>query len=497
MTRAALNRIVSSAAALGGNARAADRFLQKHVLLTADTRALMTGNGRTCFEAALHLLIRTCSSVAVQAPTEMHDWLIDLLAAHAEHPLASHRHLVQPDESLVVRHFDAVLHVGDEPAAHTHLTTIHSDGWIMRLASDAPPVPMTADKPNALGAIGAAAFGAAEVFKRLVEVRPERGPLHSRLEFSLWDYSTEPMENGAGLPEVLDLSILIAGLGAIGSAIAYVLKRLPATGIAWLVDPQQYGEENLGTSIALDQYGLTEDKVAFIGRYLGPQFESVPHPYDLRTAQSKYNASRTRPGTLLGALDKIPSRHDLQDFWPDLILDGALSASFACQVSRWRYGENTGCLRCQFVEPELDSVATAAAATGLARHRISDAHSPVNAADVAAAPEAHRERLTAAIGRPICSVVQEGMLEYLSGRKAAQRVAPSVPFVAVLSAVMVVGELIKQQIPSAPLLRDAFHFDVLFGPDTGMFLTNARRLGCKCSTSVGLIQRFREMLAER
>lgn len=495
MSRAALDRVISSAVALGANARAADRFLQKHVLLTGDARSLATANGRITFEAALHLLIRICSSVTIQVPGEASDWLTGLIAPLAEHPLAPHLNRFRDDQPLTFRRFDAVLHAGDQPAAHTNLTTIHSDGWVIRLASDAPPLPLTADKPNALGAIGAAAFGAAEVFKRLVEVRPERGPLHTCLQFSLLDYSCDPADTGPPLPERLAISILIAGLGAIGSSIAYIIRRLPAKGVVWLVDSQTYGEENLGTSIVLDQHGLTRDKVAFIARYLELQFECEPYPYELRTVQAKYNAAHTRPRILLGAVDKVPSRHDLQDYWPDLILDGALSESFACQVSRWRYGENAGCLRCQFVEPESDSLDIATAASGVARHRINDPNSFITAADVEATPEEYRERLTAAIGRAVCSVVQEATLEYLSGKKAAQPASPSVPFVAVLSALMVVGELIKHQLPAAPVLRDAFHFDALFGPEAGMVLKSARRPGCICSTGSAPIKRFRELIA--
>jgi hypothetical protein len=487
--RRALQRILSSAASLGTQALAADRFVDKRVLLTGDEAALATSNGRTCFEAALHLLIRTSTSVTVQVAERHIPWFADIRRGLEGHPLASHVHwrgfdLFSPEES-----FEAVLHVGASPAAHRNLTTVHSDGWVVRLASDAPPIPMTSEQTNVVAAVAAAALGTAEVFKRLVEVRSDRGPLHSRLQFSLWDYSDGETGLGAPLPERISLRVLIAGLGAIGSAIAYLLKRLPADGSLWLIDRQSYTAENLGTCIALDAEGLNRPKTWFLERYLSPQYQVKPLPGEVRAAMAAYTKCAARPPTLLGGLDNITARHDLQDFWPDMIVDGALGESFACQVSLWRWRGDGGCLRCQFVEPEVDSIAAVAAVTGLSRDRLAKPDSLITKDDVDAAPAKLRAALARSLGKPVCSVTSRAMIEQLTGKTA--RVAPSVPFVAVISAAMVVGELLKDRLPYAPVLRNRYQFDVLYGPQGGMVLNETRRPNCTCAAAALTLEKFR------
>jgi hypothetical protein len=489
----ALQRVVSSAVALGANAAAADRFLAKSVLLIADGPALASSNGRMCFDAALRLLIRTSSNVSVHVGADLHKWLIDLRHELERHSLGAHVRWCAADEILHREAFDAVLHVGSRTEAYDNLTSVHSDGWLIRLASAAPPIPMTFLQPNPLGAIAAAAFGAAEVFKRLVEVRSERGPLHARLEFSLWDYSEQGDSLGAPLPSRMEISALIAGLGAIGNAMAYILRELPAGGSLWVVDRQVYGPENLGTCIALDDEGLGKPKTAFATRYLEHQYRLTPLHGELRAGLPAYVAAPSRPRVMLGGLDNIPARHDLQDFWPDLLFDGALGESFACQVSRWRWGEDAGCLRCQFVETEFDSITALRLVTGLEAHRLADAGSLITSADVEAAPAELRPMLTAALGKPVCSVTSRAMMEKLSSKSA--RSAPSVPFVAVLSAAMVLGEYVKEVLGDAPVLRSRYQFDVLYGPQGGMVLAERRREECPCTANVGALERFRRGLA--
>jgi hypothetical protein len=202
-----------------------------------------------------------------------------------------------------------------------------------------------------------------------------------------------------------------------------------------------------------------------------------------------YTKCAARPPTLLGGLDNIAARHDLQDFWPDKLVDGALGESFACQVSLWRWKGDGGCLRCQFVEPDFDSIAAVAAATGLSRNRLAEPESLITKDDVDAAPAGLRAALASSVGKPVCSVTSRAMIEQLTGRSA--RVAPSVPFVAVMSAAMVVGELLKDHLPQSPVLRNRYQFDMLYGPQGGMVLTETRRPNCTCVAATHTLERFR------
>ena len=72
-----------------------------------------------------------------------------------------------------------------------------------------------------------------------------------------------------------------------------------------------------------------------------------------------------------------------------------------------------------------------------------DAEGIVTEADVDSAPAERQEWLRERIGQKVCSVVSEGVARQISMDEQRKGFAPSVPFVATMSACMVVGELVK------------------------------------------------------
>lgn len=56
---------------------------------------------------------------------------------------------------------------------------------------------------------------------------------------------------------------LLAGVGAIGNGVVYLLERLPMSGHLLIVDSQDYGPENLGTRIMIGPQDVGNSKALF------------------------------------------------------------------------------------------------------------------------------------------------------------------------------------------------------------------------------------------
>ncbi len=308
----------------------------------------------------------------------------------------------------------------------------------------------------------------------------------------LWSLRTDDDDIGPPLPARIDLSLLIAGLGAIGSAVTYLLKRLPARGLLWLLDNQRYELPNLGTCMALEGSGISELKARYAADYLGGAFETRVLAQTISDARVMYDGDPRRPMVAFGCFDNIDARHELQDLWPDLIVDAALSQTFACQISRWQWTAGGACLRCQFLKPAADGLAIAEEATGLSRERLLTPDAVITIQDIESAPQAKRDALRASLGKLACSVASEATIRALQERGSARSVAPSVPFVALLAATMQVAQLVRETM--APVLLKSgsrFQFDALWGPQGGLWIDDIQREDCLCHAARSALSRHR------
>jgi len=218
---------------------------------------------------------------------------------------------------------------------------------------------------------------------------------------------------------------------------------------------------------------------------------------ELGTFQSRLGTEIPYPRVILTGLDNIDARHQAQSLWPDLIIDGAIG-DFPCQVSCHKFGADQACLMCLFrrmAGPPSESVASIA--TGLSQLRVQNADDTVTENDVRAAPTERQEWLRRNVGRQICSVVQEGVADHISQEEQRKGFAPSVPFVACLSACMVVAELVKFTAGWTTCLETRYQFDALWGPALGSMLPQNKRSDCECVTRARNIATWRRTRASK
>jgi hypothetical protein len=119
-----------------------------------------------------------------------------------------------------------------------------SDGWIARLSRVGPVG--SCDSENPFGAATAACFGAANVFRAIFGSQLEDGRLDDEIRLSLLDLDPQAaVPTGGPLPTVDLGETHLVGIGAIGHAASWVLRRIPTLrGLLRLVDGEKYDDTN-------------------------------------------------------------------------------------------------------------------------------------------------------------------------------------------------------------------------------------------------------------
>lgn len=484
-----ISRPLAAAATLAHVAQDAGRFHTKRVLLGGDAQLLSTTNGACAFLAALRLLTRICSNVTVSLAPELSPFG-DVVAREARR-IAFGKPIVL-NSGADPREFDAVLLVANRAPADCPVTLISSNGWIARVSSTGGLADDEVHKFNPIAAWAAASLGVADVFKKLVCLKDSRGPLFDDLSFSLFTYETGTDDPGPEIPHILDLDMLLVGCGAIGNGVIGVIHDFELEGRLVVLDRQVFGEENLGTCVMLDRgfLGRAKTDIASLVRDRNPRLDVTPIEGEVPSALSRL---ATQPKIVCNGLDNPLARRAVQHIWANQTIDGAIG-DFMCQVGV-HPGDprsDVACLRCTVPEPNGANWEDAASrASGLAPLRVLNMSDVVNESDVDAAPPRKRDFLRSHIGRKICSVVDAETLASISDTDDKD-FAPSVPFVATMSAAMVVGELIRVSLGYPPVLTPRYQFDMLVGPAAGMFFSESRHIDCDCVTRRALIEELRK-----
>jgi len=473
----AYSRPQKTAAQLGELAEDRHRSLHKRILLTGESGLLALPNGRECFLDSLRLAVRICPNVIVYVSDENDDLrveaqdLADLIAFGKKVEFMQ----APPD----FNQFDSILSIGAKAHPELPWTTINSNGFVARVTSGVADISDQCDVFNPIGALAAACLGIGEVFKRLIRLKGERGEMLNSFSFSLRTYEQGTADYGPPIPEILPHDLLLVGAGAIGNGIVHLISSLPFTGAITIVDREEYKPENLGTCILVTPDDVNKPKASSLASILGKcgiRADGFVGPFERYASEL-----RQFPKIVLNGLDNIDVCHEVQRaLWPNIIIDGAIG-DFMCQVSRHPWPDDIACLICLFQKPagrpaeEIQSEST-----GLSKDRLQEPNSLVTEADVEAAPQEKRDALRSSIGHPVCSVVQQAVVQQISLERQEQDFEPSVPFVACFSACMVMTEALGYLCGWDTKLEPRFQFDFLRSPAFGLELPQGRSANCVC-----------------
>ncbi len=490
----AYRRPSATAAGLSADAFDAHRFLDKRVVVTGDSFVL-SPNGRACLSYATHLVAKICRNVSISLPGPAADYLEEarILAVNAAigAPISVDGSTPDPSE------FDAILSLSRRPIQHHRATTINSNGWLCRVGNSAQALEGPIDQFNPIGALAAASLGCSEVFKRLISLKTERGRRIDALTFSIFSYRCGSADSGPPLPTEIPLDLGLVGLGAIGNATATLLADLPVSGRALAIDHDFFEEANLATCLSIGPSDLGSSKAEFTRFLLSERMEVLPFTEPIQRVSERFGVSLRFPTTFADGLHDIESRTFVQGLWPDLVVDGAMGDPALAQVSVHPWGPDVGCLKCLFREPTGEPAeAIQFRATGLRRERVAQADSMVTSEDVADAPDGRKDWLRDRVGRPVCSVIAEGVAEEMSQSRQRSEFRPAVPFVATMSAAMVVGEVVRRAMGLPSPLEPRYQLDLLQGPQRGQMVPQTRRVDCECTVRHVNIERFRMLRAK-
>jgi molybdopterin/thiamine biosynthesis adenylyltransferase len=332
--------------------RVLERLRRGRILLTGDPTRLRTHAGRLMLRVAANAVSRFC-------PT------IDLCLGEslAESAAEARRLILDIDRNAEVRvvsdvhghRYAAVLSVGRPSWTVANLITIDAAGWLALLSNGTHlPAVGAPDDDNPLGAMAAAALGAAEVFKLLLRPVPERAGLYGDLTFSTFAYDVGTRDAGPRLPGRIGLPpSLLAGVGAVGNAFLMALREIPGVaGELVAVD-----RECLDDPSNLNRYALAREDDVRLDRpapktglatrlFAGTSISVRSFQQDVEDLARAIDRGTVRPPqVVLSAVDNDVSRRALQDLWPDLLLEGATAGSML-QISRCDYQEGLACLEC-------------------------------------------------------------------------------------------------------------------------------------------------------
>jgi len=348
------------------------------------------------------------------------------------------------------------------------------------------PAPATV---HPLGAIFTAALAAGEVFKEVAAVLPARRRGHRHLRFCPVSLSARPGVLDTTLR--LDLDLVLFGTGAVGTGAALILSESDGEGRIGLVDEQRYAPENRGTYSLGGQLDVIEApwKVDVAKRALEAQYTVTTFPTSVDTFVTDVDrGSAIWPRMVLCALDSREARHRAQDLWPDVLIDGA-TGDTALGLHVARAGEGP-CVRCFL--PVLDQdgpsvLERLASITGLPISSLIHGDELLPDEEVDRLPPAQRALLEPHRGTLKCGLAQAFGLTS-APNEAGYR--PSIPFVSLQAACLMVGRLIALRL-GVKSLPNFVQYDALIGPDRATQEVRPQDQECYCAARAAVIAQVR------
>jgi hypothetical protein len=221
-------------------------MLGGHVVgIALDDAAALSQEGRTTAELATNLAARLYPRLSIVTLGRTGG-----PGARAAAELQSLALAINPDIELAAdpAAVTAVIVVGDTRSAGAPATVYAgSRGWDALISPDTPR--RSGDTPNPFGAAAAACLAAANVFRSVFGPYLTEADLDPELTLSLYDFQLRPTSDTAPDPGEVPVDLddtVLAGVGAVGTAVVWTLARVPRLeGTLHLVDPEGVALSNL------------------------------------------------------------------------------------------------------------------------------------------------------------------------------------------------------------------------------------------------------------
>jgi molybdopterin/thiamine biosynthesis adenylyltransferase len=429
----------------------AERLNGITVAVAFDDGSVFSPSRRATLEMAVNLLSRLYPKIAIihqgnsDEGREMRSELIRL--ALSINPAIE---IIDPPGRVA-----ATLCVGDANPASEKTIWVHADSWNVEVRVGRPISSLTGDAYNPISSAVAACFGAAEIFAvgfgNLLPTRQER----DRYLLSLLDYSRRPSPS-MELSTVHLEDLALVGLGAVGNAVVWCLRRIPnLTGMVHLVDHEQADLSNLQRYVLTDQASPGMAKTDLAAMNLVRNGLDV-FPYPLKLGNYARDVRGNGPfDTIAISVDNRCDRIVAQALLPRLALNAWTDGAGRLGVSRHWFDGFQACLACMYMESgrkksETDLIAES---TGLPPKKVIELvvkKIPLSVellSEIAAAKRCPTEVLMKWVGGSIQEFYTEAVcggviLEYSKGSEGHEALVP-LAHQSVLAGALLAGEIVK------------------------------------------------------
>lgn len=329
------------------------------LLLTGERDLLTTYAGRVMARTAANLLSRFARDVDVAFPPVDPD--AELPPQKSTLGEQCLRRMAQADPhghfdavgDAADREYDCVLALGNPRVSSNSDSTIRIDGagWRARVVRDGSVASVTGGNDNPIGPAVAACLGGAEVFKTVAGMPP--ASRSAEFLYDAFNHRLNPDDTAANdppFPTSLELgTVRMVGVGSVGSAAAYFLRRLPADSTVQLVDHDEVELVNLNRSPLFTAEDALESamKVDTASQFLADHMDARSFPVDYESFE---DADPANPDVVLPLANERNVRSNIQYGRPPLQIHATTSQSDV--AVRRTIPLDEPCLLCHFPPSE-------------------------------------------------------------------------------------------------------------------------------------------------
>ncbi|SDY62661.1 ThiF family adenylyltransferase [Halopenitus persicus] len=221
-------------------------YRDARILVAGERDVLSTYAGRVAARTTLNLLSRFARNVDVAFPSVPADDELEPAAPTLAEQSIKQMRAADPHGRFRWTHspapssYDCIVAVGNPDLEAGATPTIRLDGgdWLARVVRDRPVESVGSRDENPIGPAVAACLGGAEAFKTVVGA--SRAALTDAVTYDAFHHETHGVSAEPATPDLpssIDLGTArMAGVGSVGSAATYFLKRLPVEGTLQLID---------------------------------------------------------------------------------------------------------------------------------------------------------------------------------------------------------------------------------------------------------------------
>lgn len=316
--------------------------------MTADDSSIQTLSGQIMLITACNLLSRWCRCVSI-AISEAHvDARIDARKCGAIDFITDQMRDADPFGCFEAIHqlnsgADIQLHIGDNPrTCAARSVVISSSGWLAAISRDVALLPRT-DSPNVIGALAAACFGVAQVFKLAINWPNDQ--LIADGVFDLFSLSRASTFNSLTDHDYLSApdigKLLMIGAGSVGSAVAYCLSLMNASCELDVVDRDVVKVQNFSRSPIFGKRSYGIAKVNAVVDYLSAS-SVTPRPYNMWWEEFTRSHDRQtgRFDAWLPLANEFGVRWSMQNNYPPLLIHASTTQNWGVNHGRHRFGRD-------------------------------------------------------------------------------------------------------------------------------------------------------------